>query len=89
VLRITRDDDSIPQKLRLEGRLVGEWVEVLRKTWSELARPDGGKAIVDLCEVSFADRDGRALLAELQRSGAELINASEFMRHMLADGSDD
>jgi anti-anti-sigma regulatory factor len=90
VLRITREGDANSLSFRLEGRLAGDWVEVLRKTWHESVAPLGArKVIVDLGAVSFADRDGRALLLELQKGGAVFARVSEFMRHILADGGDD
>jgi ABC-type transporter Mla MlaB component len=89
VLRITQEGDAARPSLKLEGRLEGAWVEVLRKAWSELVAPaDGHKAVVDLGSVSFADREGRALLLEMQKKGAVLAKASGFMRHILAEGDD-
>jgi ABC-type transporter Mla MlaB component len=76
--------------LRLEGRVEGPWVEVLRNAWHEFAAPlDQGKVTIDLGAVSFVDRDGRALLLELQERGAVLARVSEFMRHILANSGDD
>lgn len=90
MLRITREGDAASQTLRLEGRLTGAWVDVLRKAWDEAVAPSGGiKLTLDLGDLSFADRDGRALLRELQRSGAVLTGVSEFMRHILAESSRD
>jgi hypothetical protein len=90
VLRITREDGTGPVSLKLEGRVEGVWVEVLRKTWTEsLASSEGSKTIVDLSAVSFADREGRALLLEMKKRGAVLAKASGFMRHVLTDGGDD
>jgi len=90
VLRITREADSVSQTLRIEGRLVGAWVEVLRKAWNESrAAAAGSRVVVDLGAVSFADREGRALLMEVRKSGTALINVSEFMRHILADSEDE
>jgi len=87
VLRITQGDGG---SLRLEGRLEGAWVEVLRKTWEESATlPEGRKVTVDLGAVSFADQEGRALLLEMQKEGAVLARVSGFMRHILADSDDD
>ncbi len=89
VLRITQEGDSGSASLRLEGRLEGAWVEVLRKAWDESpASLDGRKVLVDLSSVSFADREGRALLLEMQKKGAVLAKASGFMRHILAAGDD-
>jgi ABC-type transporter Mla MlaB component len=90
VLRITREGDSDSPTLRLEGRIVGPWVEVLRKAWNESVVPLERRTVaIDLGEVSFADRDGRALLLELQANGAVLNGISEFMRRILAGSGDD
>jgi len=89
VLRVTREGDPSCPSLRLEGRVEGDWVGVLRKEWEEsVARCGGSKVTVDLRAVSLADTEGRALLLEMQQKGAELIKVSEFMRHILA-GQDD
>lgn len=90
MLRITREGDSDSPTLRLEGRIVGPWVEVLRKAWNESVVPLERRTVaIDLGEVSFADRDGRALLLELQANGAVLNGISEFMRRILAGSGDD
>jgi ABC-type transporter Mla MlaB component len=86
VLRITQEGEPSRPSLRLEGRLEGAWVEVLRKTWTESVV--GGQMTVDLGAVSFADRAGRALLLEMQKKGAALARVSGFMRQMLADSDD-
>jgi ABC-type transporter Mla MlaB component len=89
VLRITQEVETGKPSLRLEGRLEGAWVGVLRKAWAESVAPaDGHAVVVDLASVSFADREGRALLLEMQKKGAVLAKVSGFMRHILADGDD-
>jgi len=88
VLRITQEGESNTPLLRLEGRLEGAWVEVLRKSWNELAAPPGGKLIVDLGAVSFADHAGRELLLEMRKRGVALAKASGFMRQVLAENGD-
>ena len=86
MLRITREGDAGSPLLKLEGRLEGPWVEVLRKAWEEsIASLDGRRVTIDLGAVSFADRGGRELLLDLQKKGAALARVSEFMRHILAD----
>jgi hypothetical protein len=86
VLRITREGDAGSPSLKLEGRLEGPWVEVLRKAWEDsMVLLDGGKVTIDLGAISFADRNGRELLRELQKKGTTLARVSEFMRHILAD----
>ena len=89
MLRITQEGDADRPSLRLEGRLEGAWVEVLRKAWDEpTASLNRRKVTVDLGAVSFADREGRALLLEMQKKGAVLAKASGFMRQILADSDD-
>jgi len=90
VLRITQDGDAGSTSLKLEGRLEGAWVEVLKKAWEESkASLDGHEVTIDLAAVSFADRKGRELLLDLQKKGAALARVSEFMRHILADHGED
>jgi hypothetical protein len=68
VLRITIDDEANPVRLKLEGRIVGPWVAELDRAWLSL-RPSLGerKLSVDLCDVSYIDREGRRVLAEMYR----------------------
>ena len=50
--------------LRLEGRVIGPWVEELRRS-CERALDRGGRLTLDLAHVSFIDRDGIALFRDL------------------------
>jgi len=84
VLRITPTEKSNSLGLRLEGRLEGPWVEVLRKTWTDTLNQSAQQQIViDLDGVSFVDSVGRALLLNMQEEGVGLIKASAFLREML------
>lgn len=84
MLRITPSDKPNSLGLRLEGRLEGPWVEVLRKTWADTLNRDQHRQIeLDLSGVSFADSVGRALLLNMQEEGVGLIRASAFLREML------
>lgn len=84
MLRITPTESSSLLGLRLEGRLEGPWVEVLRKTWADTLNRDGQRqVVVDLGAVSFVDSEGRALLLSMQEEGVGLIKASVFLREML------
>lgn len=90
MLRITQEGKADSPSLKLEGRLEGAWVDVLRKAWKEaVASLKGHKLVIDLGALSFADAAGRALLLEIQRDGAALQRVSEFMRHILADADVD
>ena len=72
MLRITTHDDGNLVNLRLEGRLAGPWVAVLRDCWErQLARPGGRGIRVDLRGVTFVDAAGKALFKELCRQNVQ------------------
>lgn len=74
MLRITTDQKRGWIKLSVEGRLAGPWVGTLEECWRDLrsASPHS-KLQIHLCEVSYIDRAGRLLLAEIHRQGGLLI----------------
>jgi len=68
----------------LEGQLAGPWVEVLRRSWADtLRQTEQQHVFVDLGNVSFVDRQGRALLLHMQEEGVGLMKPSAFLREML------
>jgi ABC-type transporter Mla MlaB component len=68
--------------LRLEGHVVGPWVEELRKLCEPLLAGET-KLMLDLAEVSFADEGGVTLLASLGRRGVMLSKPSPFLAEQL------
>ena len=86
MLRITTDEKNDLVVLKLEGRLAGPWVGILRDCWQrELARPDGQALRVDLRGVTFVDPPGRVLLAEMSRQNAQLVAGDCQMKGILAE----
>jgi hypothetical protein len=73
--------------LLVDGRLVGQWVGVLR-TSCEQAFENGGGLILDLAGVSFADQEGVQFLQQLERRDVTLINCSPFLREQLKQPTD-
>jgi hypothetical protein len=70
--------------LKLEGRVVGPWVEELRETWSAAAKLPGAKSVqVDMNGVSYADQRGADLLLHMEDLGASLAQCSDFIRQLL------
>ena len=68
--------------VHLEGRLVGPWVDALRRACEDhLGR--GGRLTVDFARVSFVDRDGVALCRRLRERHAHLQNCSPFVKEQL------
>jgi len=68
--------------LRLDGSIVGQWVELLRSSCEQVLQSDG-HVILDLMGVSFADNDGVGLLQQLERRHATIINCSPFLREQI------
>ena len=71
MLKITTHSESTLDILELEGRLVGPWIEELKKCWRQAASADHEIRVV-LKQVTFIDDAGRALLAAMHRAGVKL-----------------
>jgi hypothetical protein len=72
VLKITSRISPSHAVFELEGKLAGPWVEELRDCWSKGAVSDRPVRVM-LCAVTFVDHEGKRLLAEMHRQGAELV----------------
>jgi hypothetical protein len=68
--------------LQLDGQVGGRWVELLQTT-CEVQLEKGARVTIDLKNVSFADRDGIALLRTLKNRGIEIMNALPFMAEQI------
>lgn len=66
----------------LEGRLVGAWVDEVRRA-CEPFLGSGAELAVDFARVSFVDRDGVALCRQLRRGHASLRNCSPFVKEQI------
>jgi hypothetical protein len=85
MFRVSYSDTASGQRWSLHGRLAGPWVDELRSCWkSARDRAPLARAIVDLKEVTFIDGAGEKLLAEMRRSGAELIATGVEHQYLLA-----
>jgi ABC-type transporter Mla MlaB component len=68
--------------LKLEGRVVGPWVEELRQVCETLLS-EGRKLKLDLTDVAFADADGVVVLTDFRSRGVALRNCSPFVDEQL------
>ena len=84
MLRITIAETLTEQRWTLEGRLVHPWVSELKSNWTrtETARRER-KCVVDLTAVTFIDKSGEKVLAELSKEGAELIATGVYTQHIV------
>jgi ABC-type transporter Mla MlaB component len=71
-----------PITLRLDGQISGRWVELLQRT-CEVQLKKGARVNMDLKNVSFADRDGIALLRSLTDRRVEILNALPFIAEQI------
>lgn len=85
MLRITRfDEDAGGLRLLLEGRIVGDWVEVLE---TEIARSGRKPLVLDLTRVDFASHPAVAVLRDAESRGATLFGCSPLMASLLGSRS--
>ncbi len=68
--------------LRLDGRVAGQWVALLRDS-AESALNEGLKLTIDLRNISFIDCEGIVLLKGLIERGADPLNAPLFVNEQI------
>jgi ABC-type transporter Mla MlaB component len=68
--------------LHLEGQVSGPWVELLEKI-CEAHLKRGDRFVINLRNVSFADRDGVTLLRNLAERQVEIVNALPFIAEQI------
>jgi anti-anti-sigma regulatory factor len=87
MLRIARvndgTSDSIPT-LKLEGKLLGPWVDELSCACEELQVAPNGFCL-NLSAVTFIDSAGIKLLGDLIRRGTTLSQCSGFIEELMSD----
>lgn len=69
--------------MKLEGRMVGPWVEECRRAWLSLQSSLSARRLaLDLCGVTFVDESGLDLLREIYRTThADMLTNSPLTRH--------
>jgi len=86
VLRISiAEAAGEPITLQLDGQVSGRWVELLQRTW-EAHLKKGVRVTINLRNVSFADRDGIALLKSLTNRQVEILDALPFIAKQIETG---
>ena len=68
--------------LKLEGRIVGPWVEELRRI-CEPFLVENRSLKLDLAEVSYADAEGVATLNGFKSRGVKLNNCTPFLEQQI------
>jgi len=82
MLRISKRPPGAPgETIALEGRLVGPWVDELKRIVDGEAEPRG--VTIDLRGLAFADGDGVGLLRALRDAGVKLVGWSGFVEALV------
>lgn len=83
MLRIEKmgeDDGTVI--LKLEGRIIAQWVPVLEEECQRVLR-EPKRLILDVAGVRFIDRDGVAVLGKMKGERVQLVNCYPFLRELL------
>ena len=80
MLKITRVGSSNQEiTLQLDGRVAGQWIELLRRVGVE----EGLPLTLDLENICFIDCEGLALIKSLMGRGVRQVNAPLFVEEQL------
>jgi len=86
MLRITTIDKGQTTTLRLEGRLIGDWVTELERCWLDIKSADCKRRFrVDMTDVEYVDKVGKTLLKRLFLAGAEFHGGNLWIRSIIDD----
>lgn len=82
MLKITETTKAGQRVLRLEGKLMGPWVEELRQACQSQAN-EASDCALDLFGVTFVDESGLRALHDLSDQGVMLQALSGFVAELL------
>jgi len=75
MLKITITDTPTEQRITLSGKLVGPWIQELRRVWEQCRSGSAvRKLIFDLNDVIHIEESANSLLSEMMAEGAELVS---------------
>lgn len=90
MLKISTQDEPHQVTLKLEGSLVGSWVNELEDSWRAVNSTLAGRTLcVHLNGVDHVDNAGRYLLALLQYSGVQLTAEGIVMTELVRTIAED
>lgn len=89
MLKISINNEVTTTTLKLEGRLVGPWIEELSRVWGSLEPAlKMRKLRLDLCGMTFADRNGTKILRKiLRRADAGILADTPLTRQFAAQAA--
>jgi hypothetical protein len=83
VLRISVESADSWVAMRLEGKVIGPWVEECHRAWESIRADLGSKQLrLDLRGVTFVNERGTEMLREIQQaSNAEVLADSPLTKY--------
>ena len=88
MLRITTIAESPSlTTLKLEGRIVSDWVSLLERECLTLLQ-EKQQVLLDLSDVLFIDARGVEMLKRIANENLEVINSSAFIESLLRGEGD-
>ena len=88
MLKISIHDTPDQVRFKLEGRLIGPWVQELEQSWQTAESVRSGRAVVfDLNDVTFIDDSGRDLLGRLSSAGVVFCASDPMTREIIQEVS--
>ena len=85
MLRLTRISLGTSEVvLKVQGQIVGEWVALLESECRELLAKER-QVTLDLCEVSYLDRQAIRLLRGLTLGSLGLVNCPPLVEELLTE----
>jgi hypothetical protein len=89
VLKITIDESAKEKTIRLEGKLMGPWVEQFNQVFKAVAESLGSRRLkVDLCGLSHVSVDGRQSLSEIHHAtGAEFVANTPITKYFAQEAT--
>ena len=85
MLKITTTATPDGTTLRIEGRIVGGWVDELSRSVTE-TQTSTTRVVLDLSQVTFVDAIGVVFLRSAAANGVDFINPSDFVAGLIRGG---
>jgi len=89
MLTITIQPTSDGTTFKLDGKVVGPWVQNLERLWRHAREKSLHRAVrVDLTSVLIVDLDGKRVLKGMHEGGAELMAKGSLIKSVIEDGDE-
>ena len=84
MFKISINDTPNERRLIVEGRLMGPWVEELRKSWNQAADSlNGRRLVLDLTNTTVIGPEAEKAIFQLMKEGAAFSCGDVHTKHLL------